>query len=57
MAKQKNVSVRQKEIFQIRLLNDDSIRWQCKERANLHLNNIDKNERGVEKNWKTSKTY
>jgi len=31
-----NVSVRQEEIFKIRLLNDDSIRWKCKERVELH---------------------
>ena len=44
-------------MFKIRLLNDDNIRWQCKERVKLYLNNINKNETDVEKNWKTAKTY
>jgi hypothetical protein len=52
----KNVSVRQVEIFKMRLF-DDSRRWKVKQRVKLHLNNINKKETDVEKNCKSSKTY
>jgi hypothetical protein len=43
----------EEEIFKIRILNDESIRWQCKQRVKLHLNNIKTKETGVEKNLNT----
>jgi len=48
----KKVPLKQKELFKVRLLNDESIKWLYTHKAKLHLSNIEENETNIEKEWK-----
>ena len=54
---QQKVPLKQEEFFEVRLLNDESIRWLYTQRGKLHLNNTKENEIDIEKEYKTYKTY
>jgi len=53
----KKAPLKQEELFKVRLLNDESIRWLYTQRAKLHLISTKENETDIEKEWKTYKTY
>jgi hypothetical protein len=40
------------EIFKVRFLNDESMRWMYTQRKKLHINDTKENETDIEKEWK-----
>ena len=47
----KKVPLKQENFFEVRLLNDESIRWLYIQRVKLHLNKTKGNETDIEKEW------
>ena len=48
----KKAPLKQEEFVEVRLLNDESMRWLYAQRVKLHLNNTKENETNIEKEWK-----
>ena len=44
--------LKQEEIFKVRLLSDERIRWLYTQRVKFHFNNTNENEIDIEKEWK-----